>query len=217
MFTLDTTDPHAIAFALRGRDEGAVPEIHDDGGTIGALRAAEGGSSRDYIAFSHTAGIDPQASTDVYPSVLAGHDRMPAVYQQHGGNVGEIGTLRAGNGHNGAVPFMNHAAGVRRLTPRECERLMGWPDDHTRYRGTPPVEQADSHRYKQCGNGMAAPVVTWIASRILATEGANTMPEPATHRVTLVLDDGWLAELEKWRTIAEADETFVIESIERAS
>jgi DNA (cytosine-5)-methyltransferase 1 len=110
--------------------------------------------------------------------------------------------------------------GVRRLTPRECERLMGWPDDHTRIRSNflgDNVEQADSHRYKQCGNGMAAPVVTWIASRILATEGATAMPDPATHRVTLVLDDGWLAELEKWRTVAEADETFVIESVERAS
>lgn len=69
----------------------------------------------------------------------------------------------------------NDASGnaVRRLTPRECERLMGWPDDHTRYRLAPdgtPVEQADSHRYKQCGNGMAAPVVEWIARRIVEVD-----------------------------------------------
>jgi hypothetical protein len=49
---------------------------------------------------------------------------------------------------------------VRRLTPLECERLMGWPDDWT-------AGQADSHRYKQCGNGVASPVAEWIARRIM--------------------------------------------------
>jgi DNA (cytosine-5)-methyltransferase 1 len=48
---------------------------------------------------------------------------------------------------------------VRRLTPLECERLMGWPDDHT-------AGQADSHRYKQCGNGVAAPVAQWVAQQL---------------------------------------------------
>jgi site-specific DNA-cytosine methylase len=52
--------------------------------------------------------------------------------------------------------------GVRRLTPRECERLMGWPDDHTRY-AADGKEIADSHRYKMCGNGVAAPVAKYIA------------------------------------------------------
>ena len=56
---------------------------------------------------------------------------------------------------------------VRRLTPLECERLMGWPDDHTRYK-TDGTEQADTHRYKQCGNGVASPVAQWIAKHILA-------------------------------------------------
>lgn len=55
---------------------------------------------------------------------------------------------------------------VRRLTPLECERLMGWPDDHTRYKAD-GTEQADTHRYKQCGNGVASPVAQWIAKHIL--------------------------------------------------
>jgi len=50
----------------------------------------------------------------------------------------------------------------RRLTPLEAERLMGWPDDHTRWRAD-GTEQADSHRYRQCGNGVAAPVAAWLA------------------------------------------------------
>jgi DNA (cytosine-5)-methyltransferase 1 len=54
---------------------------------------------------------------------------------------------------------------IRRLTPLECERLMGWPDDHTRWRAD-GTEQADSVRYRQCGNGVASPVATWIADMI---------------------------------------------------
>ena len=47
----------------------------------------------------------------------------------------------------------------RKLTPLEAERLMGWPDNHT-------AEQADSHRYKQCGNGVATPVAKWVADQL---------------------------------------------------
>ena len=54
---------------------------------------------------------------------------------------------------------------VRRLTPLECERLMGWPDDHTRFYAD-GTEQADTHRYKQCGNGVATPVAKWIAKHL---------------------------------------------------
>jgi len=54
---------------------------------------------------------------------------------------------------------------VRRLTPRECERLQGFPDDYTLipYRGKPA---ADGPRYKALGNSMAVPVITWLGRRI---------------------------------------------------
>lgn len=54
---------------------------------------------------------------------------------------------------------------VRRLTPRECERLMGWPDDHTLYRADGKTN-SDSTRYKMCGNGVASPVAEWIGRYI---------------------------------------------------
>jgi site-specific DNA-cytosine methylase len=54
---------------------------------------------------------------------------------------------------------------VRRLTPTECERLMGWPDDHTLYRADGKTN-SDSTRYKMCGNGVATPVAHWIAEQI---------------------------------------------------
>lgn len=66
------------------------------------------------------------------------------------------------------------SAGVRRLTPRECERLMGWPDDWTRW-GADGKEIADSHRYRMCGNGVVAPVAEWIGHRLAA---ANALLNP---------------------------------------
>jgi hypothetical protein len=61
---------------------------------------------------------------------------------------------------------------VRRLTPLECERLMGWPDDHTRHKAD-GTEQADTHRYRQCGNGVASPVAQWVAEQMTKVEYAK--------------------------------------------
>lgn len=57
---------------------------------------------------------------------------------------------------------------VRRLTPRECERLQGFPDDWTMvpYRGRPAEECPDTPRYRAIGNSMAVPVMRWIGERI---------------------------------------------------
>jgi len=54
---------------------------------------------------------------------------------------------------------------VRRLTPLECERLMGWSDDHTRWRAD-GTEVSDSARYRMCGNGVASPVAHYVAACI---------------------------------------------------
>jgi DNA (cytosine-5)-methyltransferase 1 len=60
---------------------------------------------------------------------------------------------------------------VRRLTPTECERLMGWPDNHTATGTTGPV--SDTNRYKMCGNGVASPVAEWIAEHLMAIPMLN--------------------------------------------
>lgn len=72
-------------------------------------------------------------------------------------------SLRAGTRQSTGV--LEDTLAVRRLTPKECERLMGWPDDHTRWTAD-GKEQADTHRYRQCGNGVATPVAQWIAKHI---------------------------------------------------
>jgi len=70
------------------------------------------------------------------------------------------------------VPAMLSAMQVRRLTPRECERLQGFPDDYTLipYRGKPA---ADGPRYKALGNSMAVPVMRWIGDRIQLAESVR--------------------------------------------
>lgn len=61
---------------------------------------------------------------------------------------------------------------VRRLTPRECERLQGFPDDFTRipWRGKPAEECPDGPRYKAIGNSWAVNCARWIGRRIERVE-----------------------------------------------
>ena len=71
-------------------------------------------------------------------------------------------TLRAGTKQSTGIiapTNENKGAVVRRLTPMECERLQGFPDDWT-------DGQTDGHRYKQMGNAVAVPVVSWIVNRL---------------------------------------------------
>jgi DNA (cytosine-5)-methyltransferase 1 len=64
------------------------------------------------------------------------------------------------------------AMAVRRLTPIECERLQGFPDNWSRisWKGKPEEECPDGPRYKACGNSMAVPVMAFIGKRIAEVE-----------------------------------------------
>ena len=91
---------------------------------------------------------------------------------QSGARLGaEHPTLDAHNGsrrHHGALT----SAGVRRLTPRECEVLQGFPPGWTclcsAQGDTATCVCPDSPRYKQMGNAVTVPVIAWIARRLLA-------------------------------------------------
>jgi hypothetical protein len=76
-----------------------------------------------------------------------------------------IGSSASDSNHIGAVL---HSMAIRRLTPKECERLQGFPDDWTKipYRNKPADQCPDGPRYKACGNSMAVPVMRWIGERI---------------------------------------------------
>jgi len=62
------------------------------------------------------------------------------------------------------------AMAVRRLTPKECERLQGFPDNYTEIPWRGKTDTPDGPRYKALGNSMAVPVMKWIGERILGEE-----------------------------------------------
>jgi DNA (cytosine-5)-methyltransferase 1 len=113
----------------------------DLAGTLDTTRPSRGGGQA--VAFSHSAAAN-----------------------SHGVAYVEEGTppLRGGGAGN-SMPAVAQAMAVRRLTPRECERLQGFPDDYTlvEYRKKPA---ADGPRYRALGNSMAVPVMRWIGERI---------------------------------------------------
>jgi DNA (cytosine-5)-methyltransferase 1 len=138
------TDPctQFIAFNLRGREGGSLPEPAPD--NQASMRAASGGSSssRSYVA--QAIGLDEEQNATV-------------------DGMGCLKARREGGGFEGTV--MTPAMQVRRLTPVECHRLQGFPDDYLDiiYNGKPA---ADGPKYKALGNSFAVPVVRWIGQRI---------------------------------------------------
>jgi len=92
-----------------------------------------------------------------------------------GGNIAYCLTAPSGGArtHEGNIQVGNS---VRRLTPRECERLQGFPDDFTRiaWRGKPAEHCPDGPRYKALGNSMAVPVMRWIGRQIDAATSIHT-------------------------------------------
>jgi site-specific DNA-cytosine methylase len=84
-----------------------------------------------------------------------------------------VAPLKAESGTNGkgdGAACIANGMSVRRLTPKECARLQGFPDDYLdiNFRGKPA---ADGPKYRALGNSMAVPVMRWIGQRIGKVEG----------------------------------------------
>ncbi|MET5770488.1 Dam family site-specific DNA-(adenine-N6)-methyltransferase [Enterobacter cloacae] len=139
------------------------------------------------IAFSYKDnGAD--ATSDLSPTIRAGnHDKShansgqpPAICIQHASIGRHDAAGPQGKGYQEDVAFtqdsrssadvVQYGMQVRRLTPIECERLQGFPDNHTLigWRGKDADECPDGPRYKAIGNSMAVPVMRWIGERIAA-------------------------------------------------
>lgn len=151
--TLTTgTDPNSHVLAFSSKDHGA------DAGDIAPTLRAMGHSGSHANAGGQLA--------------VAFAENSRAEIRLEGGDGSVTGSLKTGGGKPGqSYPVAQVGMQVRRLTPRECERLQGFPDDWTLvpYRGKPT---ADGPRYKALGNSFAVPVVRWIGERIQAVEEA---------------------------------------------
>lgn len=141
-FTIATTHDQFIAIpdvspALRAEQK---QSLMSGSGNINVPLAISSKPERVLWESSH--GYDPAR-------VMSNQDIVPTL------------SAKMGTGGNN-VPNV----GVRRLTPIECERLQGFPDNWT-------SEQADTHRYKQLGNAVSVPVAHWIGNKIMEAQNGE--------------------------------------------
>lgn len=78
-----------------------------------------------------------------------------------------------GSIENSSTTVAMTRSGVRRLTPTECERLQGFPDEWTRL-ADDGAEISDSARYRMLGNAIAVPVAEWIMGRIAKSDNSRS-------------------------------------------
>lgn len=143
-YTLEArSEVQAIAFQTRGSN---IDLGQDVTGTIGTNCDRAGGSAP-CVSFNWHKSAHESSSLGISEDrtdCLRAFDKSPFAVQPAGGMQ------------------------VRRLTPTECERLMGFPDGWTKipWRGKPAESCPDGPRYKAIGNSWAVPVVRWIGQRI---------------------------------------------------
>lgn len=121
---------------------------------------------------------DPDISDIAHPlaAINGGSVNAVAIAENQRGEMREtdvVPSLSTEGGKPGSgYPATRQGMRVRRLTPRECERLQGFPDDFTLipYRNKPADQCPDGPRYKALGNSMAVPVMRWIGERIELVE-----------------------------------------------
>jgi DNA (cytosine-5)-methyltransferase 1 len=158
---------------VRVYEDGIVPTV--------VARYGTGGGNVPMIFEPKLAFEENWAESEVKNALRANASKSnhAVVYPMHGAMIGrndEAGpsgsgflgendpsyTLTASSqARHGVATINENQQTVRRLTPIECERLQGFPDDWT-------SGQADSNRYKQMGNAVAVPVVEWIVGRLVA-------------------------------------------------
>jgi len=181
-----TPNGSVIAFAQNQRDE--VRDLDD---LAGALHAETGMHQQTFVAQPNSTGWDVQHArindendvSETLSGVSQKGGALPPIVAQSsdtealdvrnlrsGGDVS--GTLQAKESGSYSLSYQNPVRTglrVRRLTPIETERLMGFPDNHTLLRDD-GAEQSDSTRYRQTGNAVAVPVIRWIVERLLKVE-----------------------------------------------
>ena len=152
----DYKEPQAVTYAMPGNWIGRKPE--------------NGGNQVEpFVELSPC-----QTATDVHAVAVTEKQQWPAeVASTLDAHYGDKMGYENQHINSGAPLFVRgKATTVRRMTPRECERLQGFKDDYTQipWRGKEPKDCPNGHRYKAMGNSMAVPVMRWIGERIQMVE-----------------------------------------------
>ena len=159
---------------IKGRRAQSVEdyETWNEGGVVPTLNVMDNtGDTRATVLIFYGNRVDDiRIQGDVINTLQArmgtGGGNMPIDFYESGpGFIKQTeisGVLRAEGENRQSRPThtIQTSATVRRLTPTECERLQGFPDGWTE-------DQADTHRYKQMGNAVAVPVVSWLIKRLM--------------------------------------------------
>jgi len=169
--TLTKGDRHAVAqpIAIDWRtaqvDQGITQTLKTDLAKMSGPCIAV--DTYNYTTNDHTTQtIRSQSDTEHIGAVL--QPIAVDVYNQSIDGQTSATITEAVGGTNTSGPKVMHSMAIRRLTPKECERLQGFPDDWTKipYRNKEADQCPDGPRYKACGNSMAVPVMRWIGERI---------------------------------------------------
>jgi site-specific DNA-cytosine methylase len=153
-------DTEAWSVSFRGREGGMTAEQGEQG-VANTIRAGQGGSVRPHVLISN--GPVGTLTADMGAKMQVNNQSV----DNHHLQVFKEGDTMAENGSTLVV---------RRLTPTECELLMGWDAGWTEVGVTEDgklVEMADTHRYRMCGNGVVANVAEWFGARYVAAKTAE--------------------------------------------
>lgn len=170
MFTLQAGAQHAVAFDCKasGRNGFGVGEIAPTLRAMGHADSHQNAGGQVAVAISlrgREGGATAEISGDVMPALRTGGGGGDKPHVLLGQQLRESGLTMKEAQQRGFF-------GVRRLTPRECERLQGFPDNYTAipWRGKPADQCPDGPRYRALGNSMAVPVMRWIGEGMQAVE-----------------------------------------------
>lgn len=171
--TLKTDHNPAVAFASNQRDEVRELEV------AGALAAQPGIKQQTYICRAD-GQANAMTSVDMAPTLTFHAKKDPPLIYPAEDSIGEDALIQRDmsatlSTHNTQTLITGgrekRSLTVRRLTPRECERLQGFPDDYTDIPYRNKEHAPDGPRYRALGNSMAVPVMRWIGERIRMVEG----------------------------------------------
>lgn len=172
--TLKTDHNPVVAFASNQRDEVRELEV------AGALAAQPGIKQQTYICRAD-GQTNAMTSVDMAPTLTSHAKKDPPLIYPAEDSIGEDALIQRDmsatlSTHNTQTLITGghekRSLTVRRLTPRECERLQGFPDDYTDIPYRNKEHAPDGARYKALGNSMAVPVMRWIGERIRMVEEA---------------------------------------------
>lgn len=195
--TLKTDYNPVVAFAQNQCDDS-----REQGDVAGALVVRQGAKQQTYICRADgqtnaMAGVNlaptltSHAKKDppiIYPAEDSTGEDEPVTLQIRGGKPGggksaliqhDMSATLSTHNTRTLITGDNEERGltVRRLTPRECERLQGFPDDYTDIPYRNKEHAPDGARYKALGNSMAVPVMRWIGERIQMVEETDETTE----------------------------------------